>query len=193
MQAQREKIAKSAVAIIVQDGFYGDVLQKASLEAGFDENLGDLLFINGVLDLIAFYFEQEREYIRAQLVNKPINGVGLTVQKTLEGAISYWHTRKELMRKMQSFLSLPWNLPNKVKTYWKFSDFVWSEILRDGATDFNYYSKRSILSGVYASVLLHLLRDKSADASDTVEFMQRQLKRVHAFGKLVQPLKKRFG
>lgn len=192
VQGQREKIAKFAAEIIADVGCSSDVLKQASLSAGHDENLGDLLFINGIFDLIAYYFEQEQNYVLSKLKDSQTNSIGAKVQMSLEASIGFWHFRHKLLTKIISFLSLPWNLPYKIKLYWNYADFVWSEILNDGSTDFNYYSKRSILNGVYSTSLFYMLTDNSKDAQDTLEFMHRQLKRVHEFGKFIQPLKKKF-
>ena len=48
----------------------------------------------------------------------------------------------------------------------------------DQATDFNYYSKRFLLAGVYTSTLLFWLKDDSADFTETRSFLYRRIDNV---------------
>jgi hypothetical protein len=38
----------------------------------------------------------------------------------------------------------------------------------DNATDFNFYTKRALLAGVYSTTVLYWLNDKSAGAADSM-------------------------
>ena len=48
--------------------------------------------------------------------------------------------------------------------------------------DYNWYSKRILLSGVVNSTQLHLLQDKSPDYQDTWQFLERRLQDVGTMG-----------
>lgn len=48
----------------------------------------------------------------------------------------------------------------------------------DQATDFNYYSKRFLLSGVYASTFLFWLHDTSTDSLKTKKFLENRIDQV---------------
>ena len=53
----------------------------------------------------------------------------------------------------------------------------------DTATDFNHYSKRAILSGVYTSTTLVYLGDESDDLAETRGFLDRRIDDVMRFEK----------
>ena len=55
----------------------------------------------------------------------------------------------------------------------------------DKSTDFNWYTKRSLLTKVYVMTELHMVQDKSEDFADTWEFMDRRLDEVATFGKAI--------
>jgi ubiquinone biosynthesis protein COQ9 len=57
-------------------------------------------------------------------------------------------------------------------------------IAGDRATDFNHYSKRAILMGVYGSTSLVYLDDTSEDLADTRAFLNRRIDDVMQFEKL---------
>ena len=65
---------------------------------------------------------------------------------------------------------------------WRSADLMW-RIAGDTATDYNHYTKRLILSGVYGSTLLAWLDDQSEGWSETGAFLDRRLADVMRFEK----------
>jgi len=51
------------------------------------------------------------------------------------------------------------------------------------STDFNFYTKRAILAGVYSSTLLRWFTDDSEDEKATFEFLDRRIDDVMRFEK----------
>ncbi len=54
----------------------------------------------------------------------------------------------------------------------------------DTSTDFNFYTKRATLAGVYSSTLLYWLNDRSPGADQTWAFLDRRIDDVMKFEKL---------
>ncbi len=52
----------------------------------------------------------------------------------------------------------------------------------DRSTDYNYYTKRLLLAGVYSSTLLVWLNDKSEDHGATWAFLERRIDNVLVIG-----------
>ena len=59
----------------------------------------------------------------------------------------------------------------------------------DTATDWNFYSKRAMLAGVYSTTLLHWLDDRSEDLSESWAFLDRRIENVMQIPKLTGRLK----
>jgi ubiquinone biosynthesis protein COQ9 len=78
------------------------------------------------------------------------------------------------MRSACAFLARPSHAALGAKLLWDVADAVW-RACGDKSTDFNYYSKRALLSGVYASTLLFRLSDVSEGAARTQEFLDRRI------------------
>ena len=57
---------------------------------------------------------------------------------------------------------------------WRSADRIW-RLAGDTATDFNHYSKRALLIGVYASTTLVFLDDQSDGLADTRAFLDRRI------------------
>jgi ubiquinone biosynthesis protein COQ9 len=89
---------------------------------------------------------------------------------------------REAVRTGLSILAMPQNLPLAAKAGWRSADLMW-RIAGDTATDYNHYTKRLILSGVYASTLLVWLDDQSEGWSETAAFLDRRIEGVMRFEK----------
>jgi ubiquinone biosynthesis protein COQ9 len=89
---------------------------------------------------------------------------------------------REAVRTGLSILAMPQNLALATKIGWRSADLMW-RIAGDTATDYNHYSKRLILSGVYGSTLLAWLDDQSEGWMETDAFLDRRLAGVMRFEK----------
>ncbi|MBT7267527.1 MAG: COQ9 family protein, partial [Rhodospirillaceae bacterium] len=58
-------------------------------------------------------------------------------------------------------------------------------------TDFNYYTKRGLLAGVYGSTILYWLSDNSDDFVETDAFLARRINEVLQIPKLQSKITKR--
>ena len=66
---------------------------------------------------------------------------------------------------------------------WGTVDAIWTA-LGDTSDDINWYSKRTILSGVYSSTILFWLGDDSYDGQATWDFLDRRIENVMQFEKV---------
>lgn len=81
---------------------------------------------------------------------------------------------REAIRRGVAILAMPQNLPLGVRIGWRTADLMW-RIAGDTSTDFNHYTKRMMLGGVYASTLLVWLDDNSEGWSETAGFLDRRI------------------
>jgi len=66
----------------------------------------------------------------------------------------------------------PTEAPYAFENTSKIADIVW-RYAGDRSSDFTWYSKRAILMGIYTGAEVYLLADKSEDAKDTFDFIER--------------------
>ena len=88
----------------------------------------------------------------------------------------------EAVRSALSILAMPQNVALARRTGWRSADLMW-RLAGDTATDYNHYSKRLILSGVYTATLLAWLDDQSEGWAETAAFLDRRLADVGRFEK----------
>ncbi len=89
----------------------------------------------------------------------------------------------DLLSRLQEFYMIPSNCNLFLETTWSSANNMWMNI-GDKSTDFNYYTKRLILSTVYKSTLCYYLRDKSKTYKNTLDFLDSAIEKVMAIGKI---------
>ena len=91
---------------------------------------------------------------------------------------------------MHVFFALPHNFLDGSKLIWGTADKIWN-FLGDKSEDYNFYTKRAILSGVYSSVILFWLGDDSEGNTATWGFLDRRIQNVMQFENLKARIKKK--
>ena len=79
------------------------------------------------------------------------------------------------------FYSNPLNVSLGIKNMWDTVDKIWY-YAGDQSTDYNYYTKRLLLSAVYSSTLIYYLSDKSEQHQKTWEFLDKRIADVLKIG-----------
>ena len=90
---------------------------------------------------------------------------------------------REAVRRGATLFALPFNAPEGAKLVWGTADAIWN-VLGDSSEDYNWYSKRTILSGVYSSTVLFWLGDDSEESGRTWEFLDRRIDDVMTIEKV---------
>ena len=98
----------------------------------------------------------------------------------VETRIALLAPHRESLRRALALLALPTNAPHAAKLGWRAADLMW-KLAGDTATDFNHYSKRTILGAVYGSTMAVFLNDESEDFAETRAFLARRIDQVMRF------------
>ena len=104
-------------------------------------------------------------------LRKFLKKVGVTSQREIEQAV----------RRALSYLALPRNAALGAKCLYRTVDAIWYAA-GDTSTDYNFYTKRLLLAGVYASTLLFWLNDTSEGRAETWAFLDRRIAEVTRLG-----------
>ena len=81
-----------------------------------------------------------------------------------------------------ALLALPLNAPLGLKLLYRTVDAIWYAA-GDTSADFNFYTKRATLAGVFSSTLLYWLNDRSEGNEATWAFLDRRIDDVMRFEK----------
>ena len=99
---------------------------------------------------------------------------------------------KESIRYLLSFLSLPGNKSVALQMTFKAVDEMWY-LAGDQSTDYNYYSKRALLAGVYGSTILYWLSDNDDEFRSTRKFLERRINDVIMIPRIKRALTDKLG
>jgi ubiquinone biosynthesis protein COQ9 len=150
-------------------------IDRAQARLAFPKNQAEMVdaYIQGVDAAMVDHFTPER--IGAMKVRDRIRALVWFRLEAMGPA-------REAVRTGLSILAMPQNLALGAKIAWRSADLMW-RIAGDTATDYNHYSKRLILSGVYGSTLLAWLDAQSEGWAETGAFLDRRLAGVMRFEK----------
>jgi ubiquinone biosynthesis protein COQ9 len=95
---------------------------------------------------------------------------------------------REAVRRAIALKATPFGAAHAAQTVYRTVDAIWYAA-GDASTDFNFYTKRSLLAAVYGPTVLYWLNDRSEGAADTYAFFDRRLADVMKLPRLTQNLK----
>jgi ubiquinone biosynthesis protein COQ9 len=183
--AEKEAIVLALLPDVPFDGWTGRGLAAAARQAGVPaERLHDL-FPRGPRDAVAWFSHWADRQAMAALAERHLDNV--RVPKRIEAGIlarlDCLAPHREAVRRGAALLALPGNAPLALKLLYDTVDSLWYAA-GDTATDFNFYTKRGLLAGIYASTMLFWLDDRSIDGAETKAFVERRLADVARIPKL---------
>lgn len=185
IEKEQSIILEAFIKNVPFDGWSNSSLNKAAKECNYDASYVSLLFPNGIEDLTDYFVNS----LNAQMTEKYINNSEATKLKIsdkisylIELKFSLYQPMKEAIRCLFQYNLLPQNICSGQTHLWKICDQIWY-LAGDKSTDFNYYTKRSLLAYVYSSSLLYYLSDESENFLETKNFIKRKIESVLKLGK----------
>jgi ubiquinone biosynthesis protein COQ9 len=180
----RLELAPRLAAAAIFDGWSAAALAEAARAAGVDPAVARLAFPGGAMDMIAAWVDSvdarmEQAFDREVLAQMPIRErIRALVWFRLEAVAGL----EEALRRAVAIQAMPQNLARTARLAWSSADKMW-RLAGDTATDYNHYSKRGILSGIYAATLAVFLDDTSEGKAETRAFLDRRIEGVMRFEK----------
>jgi ubiquinone biosynthesis protein COQ9 len=188
----REDVLKAALKHVPFDGFTDSVLERAGKEAGASQDDLARLFPEGVLDLVEAFSDWGDDEMEAALAKKKLAGMKIRerIKTAVWARIDALRNDKEAARRAGAFLTLPPHAATGAKLLYCTVDRMWRAV-GDTSTDFNFYTKRAILAGVYSSTLMRWFTDQGEDEAETKAFLDARIENVMQFEKLKAQVKER--
>jgi ubiquinone biosynthesis protein COQ9 len=166
------------------DGWGDEALAMAASELGVPAPRARLCFPRGASEMIDAWFDSiDRDMARAfPLERIEAMKIGDRIRALVMHRLEAMKPDREALRRALAILARPANLPLAARLAWRAADRMW-RVAGDRATDFNHYSKRAILMGVYGSTTLVFLDDDSDGLAETHAFLNRRIDEVMRFEK----------
>jgi ubiquinone biosynthesis protein COQ9 len=184
LEAIRLRLALKVGEHAVFDGWTQKAVDSAAAELGIDVAQARLAFPKDAPHMIEAWIEGVDAAMQAHFTPEVIASMRVSqrIRAMIWFRLETTGPAREAVRSALSILAMPQKVPLALRTGWRSADLMW-RLAGDTATDYNHYSKRLILSGVYASTLLAWLDDQSDGWADTAAFLDRRLAGVGKFEK----------
>jgi ubiquinone biosynthesis protein COQ9 len=180
----RAKLAPGIAANAAFDGWSDAARDMAAQAEGIDTDIAALAFKDGPVDMIDAWFAHIDGVMLAVVPPErlALMKVREKITALVEARLDATSIDRESLRRAVAILALPQNLAKATRLGWRTVDTIW-RAAGDVATDYNYYTKRTILLGVYASTITVFLDDESEGLADTRAFLRRRIDGIMQFEK----------
>ena len=187
----RHIILARALAHVVFDGWSWKALKTAATDANIDLVMLKRAFPKGPRDLVYYFSESADKLMLEELEHLDIGSLPIRekVATAIKTRLQQNFKHKEALRKLLSYLALPRNFLLSARLTYKTVDSIWY-FAGDNSTDFNFYTKRGLLAGVYTSTILYWFADQSEDCANTWAFQERRISEVLKISSLTGAFKK---
>lgn len=174
------------------DGWTPAAVQLAAEQAGVDRDIACLAFKDGAVQMIDAWFRSVDHAMAARLPVDQLATMKMRqrITELVWARMEILAPEREALRRALAILAMPQNAIRAAQMGWRAVDLMW-RLAGDTATDFNHYTKRATLGAVYASTVLALLDDETADLSDTRAFLERRVDNVMQFERIKADWKSR--
>ncbi len=179
----RAALAPQVAANAAFDGWNQRALDAAADSLGVDRGVARLAFTDGPIAMIDAWFAHIDAAMLATLGDRIGNmKIRDRITALVETRLDLLAPNREALRRAAAILAMPQNAPRAARLGWRAADVMW-RAAGDTATDYNHYTKRGILAGVYAATITVFLGDESEGHADTSAFLARRIEGIMAFEK----------
>lgn len=180
----RRELAPVIADAAVFDGWSEEAVAAAADLAGIDQAVASFAFSGGPMAMIAAWIDACDTAMAAEWPAERLAQLKIRerIRTLVQFRLDYVTPQQEALARALAIMALPQNAPQALKLGWHSADLMW-RLAGDTATDYNHYTKRTILSGIYAATLTVLAHDRSEDQADTRAFLERRIDGVMRFEK----------
>jgi ubiquinone biosynthesis protein COQ9 len=185
----RLALAPRVAAAAVFDGWSRSAIDAAAAETGTNPALARYAFESGgfgggQLAMVAAWIEAITARMAEALPAEQLAGypVRERIRKLVLFRLDAMAGQEEALRRALSIMAMPQNVARAMRLGWASADAMW-RLAGDASTDYNFYTKRTILAGVYASVLAVFADDRSEGKAETLGFLDRRIDGIIRFEK----------
>lgn len=181
----RVEMAPLVAEAAVFDGWTAAAVEQAAKDFGADADVAKLAFPGGAMDMIGAWIasvdlQMADALPQDVLARMPIRErIRSLVQFRLDAIAG----QEEALKRASAIMAMPQNAAQALKIGWHSADLMW-RLAGDTATDYNHYTKRTILAGIYGATLAVFADDVGEGKEKTRAFLDRRIEGVMKFEKV---------
>ncbi len=197
----KEKILKNFLKISEIEGWSERAMIQAFEESEINPSYQKIIFENGIIDLAEFFISYNNQKTYDEILkieNFHQKKIREKIQIFLYNRFIIEKNNKIAIRRLINFYLNLKNFCNinvgvrpvatAMKSSYLIADFIWLSI-KDRSTDYNFYTKRLILSKIIIRVLLKFLNDNSNELDETRLLIDKEIEKVMKFEKMKSKFK----
>ena len=183
LETLRRKVLLAGLTHVPVEGWTNAALRAGARDAGLDPAQAARAFPGGPTEAIDFFNRhadasmlealEGMDFDNMRVRDKIIAGVRVRLEQNLP--------HREAVRRALAVLAMPFNAPLGMRCVARTVDAIW-RAAGDASTDYNWYTKRGLLAGVYTATVLYWINDKSPGTTDTYQFLERRIDTVMRIG-----------
>ncbi len=177
LRETRDLVLDYALPNVAFDGWSESLLREAIEQSGADAALAGMAFPRGAVDLAAEAHRRDDMRMVEQMNAGEVLRMREKITKAVRVRLELAGEQEEAVRRAAALFALPQNAAEGARLTWGTADAIWTAV-GDTSTDYNWYTKRMTLSGVYSATLLYWLGDTSLDKEATWRFLDRRIEDV---------------
>lgn len=184
-QDKRESILLAMLDHVPFDGWTQRSLEAGARDAGFVATDGRRAFPSGLLSVVEYFFEYGDRLMMDSISEQDLSAmkVRARIAAAVRMRLTVMEPHREALRRALSYMALPQNGGAAAGCTYRTVNAIWYAA-GDQSTDFNFYTKRALLAGVYISTVLYWLGDNSDGFEDSWGFLDRRISGVLRFSRL---------
>lgn len=173
---EKRTLLEALLVHVPFDGWSAKALAAAAQDCGFDAGMTARAFPGGPVEALDFWVAETDAAMLRVLDGRDLAAMKVRdrVRTAVLVRLELVAAHREAVRRALTLEAMPQHAPRVLKQLYRTIDSIWYAA-GDTATDFNFYSKRLLLAGVYSTTLMHWLDDRSEGFAATAAFLDRRL------------------
>jgi ubiquinone biosynthesis protein COQ9 len=179
LHRMRAKILAATLPHVPFDGWSLTALAAGTRDAGFEPVTAQHAFPAGPTGLVEAFSDWANNAMLRALERQDLAAMKVR-ERIVAGVVARLEAQaphREAVGQMLAFLALPGHGLLTLRLLYRTVDALWYAA-GDTSTDYNFYTKRALLAGVYGSTVLYWLNDRSDGFADTRAFLDRRIAEV---------------
>ena len=159
---KRIEIINLSKDLIIKYGWNDLLFQRIKEHKKINVQELEVLFPNGYKEMIRFFFDNLNQELKYKFINDDFSRIPVhkRIRKILITKLNIIKKDRIFFKRTFNYLLIPGNYRLLSRLLYNSVNNIWY-VAQDNSTDFNFYTKRMILSGIYISVVLHFLNNNN--------------------------------
>ena len=181
----RLRLAPLIAEEAVFDGWSETALRAAAEAGGIDPDVAAYAFDGGAMQMIEAWIAHVDHRMAEELDSDALAAMKIRdrIRTLVWFRLEQVFGLEEALRRATAIMAMPQNAPRTLQRGWKSADLMW-RLAGDIATDYNHYTKRTLLAGIYAASLAVYIDDESEEKAESRAFLDRRIEGVMQFEKV---------